>query len=129
MLIGITIPLALATNIVRIVGTGILARYLGTEVAEGFFSRLFRLGRVHGRLCPVHGDRRGVEPAPGPRAAAGAPAPVETAGQAHQNGQLETGGRNHRHCPGRVPGQSPDRERVGRCAARCAEADPWMISP
>ncbi|WP_419664119.1 VPLPA-CTERM-specific exosortase XrtD [Desulfosarcina variabilis] len=37
VLIGITIPLALATNIVRIVGTGILARYLGTEVAEGFF--------------------------------------------------------------------------------------------
>lgn len=37
ILVTITIPLAMFTNIIRIVGTGILAKYFGTGVAEGFF--------------------------------------------------------------------------------------------
>lgn len=37
VLVGVTVPLAVATNIVRIAGTGILAHYFGLEVAQGFF--------------------------------------------------------------------------------------------
>ena len=36
-LIGVTIPLAMLTNVLRIVGTGILAKYFGDSVAQGFF--------------------------------------------------------------------------------------------
>ena len=37
VLVAITVPLALGTNVVRIAGTGILANYFGSEVAQGFF--------------------------------------------------------------------------------------------
>ena len=37
VLITITVPLAMLTNILRIVGTGILAKYFGNSVAQGFF--------------------------------------------------------------------------------------------
>lgn len=37
VLVVSTIPLAMTTNILRIVGTGILAKYFGNGVAEGFF--------------------------------------------------------------------------------------------
>lgn len=37
ILIAVTVPLAMATNILRIVGTGILANYFGSGVAQGFF--------------------------------------------------------------------------------------------
>ena len=37
VLVAITIPLAMVTNVLRIVATGILAMYLGTGVAQGFF--------------------------------------------------------------------------------------------
>jgi exosortase D (VPLPA-CTERM-specific) len=37
VLVASTIPLAMATNILRIVGTGILARFFGIGVAQGFF--------------------------------------------------------------------------------------------
>lgn len=37
VLVSITVPLAVGTNVVRIAGTGILAHYFGAEVAQGFF--------------------------------------------------------------------------------------------
>lgn len=37
VLVVITIPLAVVTNVFRIAGTGILAHYFGVEVAHGFF--------------------------------------------------------------------------------------------
>ena len=37
VLVAITVPLAVATNVVRIAGTGILAHYFGVDVAQGFF--------------------------------------------------------------------------------------------
>jgi exosortase D (VPLPA-CTERM-specific) len=37
VLVVSTIPMAMATNILRIVGTGILAKFYGIRVAEGFF--------------------------------------------------------------------------------------------
>ena len=37
VLVAITVPLAVGTNIVRIAGTGILAHYFGEGVAQGFF--------------------------------------------------------------------------------------------
>jgi exosortase D (VPLPA-CTERM-specific) len=37
VLVAITVPLAVATNVFRIAGTGILAHYFGVEVAHGFF--------------------------------------------------------------------------------------------
>ncbi|MFO7716929.1 VPLPA-CTERM-specific exosortase XrtD [Desulfosarcina sp.] len=37
VLVAVTVPLAVGTNVVRIAGTGILAHYYGVEVAQGFF--------------------------------------------------------------------------------------------
>jgi exosortase len=37
LIIGLAIPIAIITNAMRVSGTGILARYYGTEVADGFF--------------------------------------------------------------------------------------------
>ena len=37
VLIGITIPLAMLTNVSRIMGTGILAKHFGAGIAKGFF--------------------------------------------------------------------------------------------
>ena len=37
LIIGLAIPIAIITNAMRVSGTGVLARYYGTEVADGFF--------------------------------------------------------------------------------------------
>ncbi|WP_372683009.1 VPLPA-CTERM-specific exosortase XrtD [Desulfosarcina sp.] len=37
VLVVVTVPLAVGTNVVRIAGTGILAHYFGVDVAQGFF--------------------------------------------------------------------------------------------
>jgi exosortase D (VPLPA-CTERM-specific) len=37
VLVCITVPLAVATNVLRIAGTGMLSHYFGAEVAQGFF--------------------------------------------------------------------------------------------
>ncbi len=37
LLVAVTIPLAMLTNILRIVGTGVLSQYFGPRVAQGFF--------------------------------------------------------------------------------------------
>ena len=40
LLVGLTIPIAIAANAFRVSGTGILAHYWGLEVAEGFYHTL-----------------------------------------------------------------------------------------
>ncbi len=69
-----TIPLALFINIVRIAGTGILANYLGAEVAQGFFHEfsgilLFAVGfftlageyaLIHFRWDGLHDNRKEI---------------------------------------------------------------------
>jgi exosortase D (VPLPA-CTERM-specific) len=79
VLVCITVPLAVATNVVRIAGTGILAHYYGVEVARGFFHDFsgwavfmvcfalflgvaFVLSKFPGR--PRSRDRRGPATAP-----------------------------------------------------------------
>lgn len=37
LIIALAIPIAIITNAMRVSGTGVLARYYGTEVADGFF--------------------------------------------------------------------------------------------
>lgn len=37
LIVGAAVPIAIITNAMRVSGTGILARYYGTEVADGFF--------------------------------------------------------------------------------------------
>ena len=44
ILVGSAIPIAILTNALRVSGTGVLAHYYGTEVADGFFHSL-SLGR------------------------------------------------------------------------------------
>jgi len=61
------IPIAILTNALRVSGTGVLARYYGTEIADGFFhsfsgwviyivaaSMLFAVGWVLDRFKPSH---------------------------------------------------------------------------
>jgi hypothetical protein len=37
MIISSAVPIAIVTNALRVSGTGVLAHYYGTEVADGFF--------------------------------------------------------------------------------------------
>jgi exosortase len=37
ILVGSVIPIAIVTNAFRVIGTGLLAHFFGTEVAQGFF--------------------------------------------------------------------------------------------
>jgi exosortase len=69
LIVGAAVPIAIITNAGRVSGTGILARYYGTEVADGFFHSfsgwvvyivafllLFAFGWLLDRFNP---DRRG----------------------------------------------------------------------
>jgi exosortase len=66
------VPIAIVTNAARVSGTGILARYYGTEVADGFFHEfsgwviyvvafllLFAFGWLLDRFNPARGGRGG----------------------------------------------------------------------
>jgi len=66
------VPIAIITNAARVSGTGILARYYGTEVADGFFHEfsgwviyvvafllLFAFGWLLDRFNPTRGGRGG----------------------------------------------------------------------
>jgi H+/Cl- antiporter ClcA len=66
------VPIAIITNAARVSGTGILARYYGTEVADGFFHEfsgwviyvvafllLFAFGWLLDRFNPSRGGRGG----------------------------------------------------------------------
>ncbi|HEX8148911.1 MAG TPA: exosortase [Pyrinomonadaceae bacterium] len=72
------VPIAIATNAARVSGTGVLARYYGTEVADGFFHEfsgwviyvvafllLFAFGWLLDRFNPTRrgGPRGGAAPA------------------------------------------------------------------
>jgi exosortase len=90
------VPIAIVTNAARVSGTGILARYYGTEVADGFFHEfsgwviyvaafllLFAFGWLLDRLNPTRRGRPGggAASAGGAKAEAveGAAAPTATA--------------------------------------------------
>ena len=66
------VPIAIVTNAARVSGTGVLARYYGTEVADGFFHEfsgwviyvvafllLFAFGWLLDRFNPTRGGGRG----------------------------------------------------------------------
>ena len=78
ILVAAAVPIAILTNAVRVSGTGILARYYGTRVADGFFhsfsgwviyisaaAMLFASGWVLDRMARFWNDSRskGVRPA------------------------------------------------------------------
>jgi exosortase/archaeosortase family protein len=37
LLVALTLPIAVATNMLRVIGTGLLAQHYGASAAEGFF--------------------------------------------------------------------------------------------
>jgi exosortase/archaeosortase family protein len=86
------VPIAIITNAGRVSGTGILARYYGTEVADGFFHEFsgwvvyvaaFLLLFGLGWLLDVIGNRRGRKRAKGAAAARASEASkAESAGEA-----------------------------------------------
>ncbi|HEX8558573.1 MAG TPA: exosortase [Pyrinomonadaceae bacterium] len=79
------VPIAIITNAARVSGTGILARYYGTEVADGFFHEfsgwviyvaafllLFAFGWLLDRFSPTRGGRgQGGAAKPGTEAGGG----------------------------------------------------------
>jgi exosortase len=80
ILVGSAIPIAILTNAFRVSGTGVLAHYYGTAVADGFFHSfsgwaiyivafilLFGIGMILDRFRPTHADdkqseRKSAEP-------------------------------------------------------------------
>jgi H+/Cl- antiporter ClcA len=71
------VPIAIITNAARVSGTGVLARYYGTEVADGFFHEfsgwviyvvafllLFAFGWLLDRFNPTRRGGRGDGAAP-----------------------------------------------------------------
>src|SRR5262245_16338728 len=72
-----SVPIAIVTNALRVSGTGVLARYYGTRVADGFFHSfsgwviyivafmlLFAVGWVLDRFCPASKTSTGKERTP-----------------------------------------------------------------
>jgi exosortase len=72
LIVAAAVPIAIVTNAARVSGTGVLARYYGTQVADGFFHEfsgwviyiaafllLFAFGWLLDRLNPSRGDRGG----------------------------------------------------------------------
>ncbi|HVF42283.1 MAG TPA: exosortase [Pyrinomonadaceae bacterium] len=72
LIVVAAVPIAIITNAARVSGTGVLARYYGTEVADGFFHEfsgwviyiaafllLFAFGWLLDRLNPARGGGRG----------------------------------------------------------------------
>jgi exosortase len=79
IIVASAIPIAILTNAFRVSGTGVLAHYYGTEVADGFFHSfsgwaiyivafilLFGIGMILDRFRPAHGEpseSKSLEPA------------------------------------------------------------------
>ena len=72
LIVVAAVPIAIITNAARVSGTGVLARYYGTEVADGFFHEfsgwviyiaafllLFAFGWLLDRFNPTRGDKSG----------------------------------------------------------------------
>ncbi len=72
LLVLAAVPIAIITNALRVSGTGVLSRYYGTEIADGFFHSfsgwvmyivafllLFALGWLIDRFNPLRGGRGG----------------------------------------------------------------------
>jgi exosortase/archaeosortase family protein len=87
IIVGSAVPIAIFTNALRVSGTGVLAHYYGTEVADGFFHSfsgwviyvvafllLFAGGWVLDRFNPVRRKRPVVEDSVASAAAQVAPA-------------------------------------------------------
>ena len=83
ILVGSAVPIAILTNAFRVSGTGVLAHYYGTAVADGFFHSfsgwaiyivafilLFGIGMILDRFKPAQdGDRPSERKSPGPETA------------------------------------------------------------
>ena len=83
IIISSAIPIAILTNAFRVSGTGVLAHYYGTAVADGFFHSfsgwavyiaafilLFGIGMILDRFRPAQaGDEKSERKAPGPEPA------------------------------------------------------------
>lgn len=44
LLVLLTVPIAILTNMIRVIGTGFLAQYYGSAAAEGFFHEFAGMG-------------------------------------------------------------------------------------
>jgi exosortase/archaeosortase family protein len=44
VLVLLTVPIAILTNMIRVIGTGFLAQYYGAAAAEGFFHEFAGMG-------------------------------------------------------------------------------------
>ncbi|HEY6806075.1 MAG TPA: exosortase [Pyrinomonadaceae bacterium] len=75
ILVGAAVPIAILTNALRVSGTGVLAHYYGTEVADGFFHSfsgwaiyvvaflmLFGVGWILDRFKPKSGSNPPAKP-------------------------------------------------------------------
>jgi len=75
ILVGSAVPIAILTNALRVSGTGVLAHYYGTEVADGFFHSfsgwaiyvvaflmLFGVGWILDRFKPKSGSKPTAKP-------------------------------------------------------------------
>ena len=83
ILVGSAVPIAILTNAFRVSGTGVLAHYYGTAVADGFFHSfsgwaiyivafilLFGIGMILDRFKPAQaGDRPSERKSPAPETA------------------------------------------------------------
>jgi exosortase len=84
IIVGSAVPIAILTNAFRVSGTGVLAHYYGTSIADGFFHSfsgwaiyivafilLFGIGIILDRFRPAEaaGDRSTERKSPGPDAA------------------------------------------------------------
>jgi hypothetical protein len=74
IIVGSAVPIAILTNAFRVSGTGVLAHYYGTAVADGFFHSfsgwaiyivafilLFGIGMILDRFRPVQAGEKQFE--------------------------------------------------------------------
>src|SRR5215207_8056594 len=77
IIVGSAVPIAILTNAFRVSGTGVLAHYYGTAIADGFFHSfsgwaiyivafilLFGIGMILDRFRPAHADDKPLERKP-----------------------------------------------------------------
>jgi len=79
IIVGSAVPIAILTNAFRVSGTGVLAHYYGTQVADGFFHTfsgwaiyivafilLFGIGMIIDRFKPAQADEKSERKTPEP---------------------------------------------------------------
>lgn len=79
IIVGSAVPIAILTNAFRVSGTGVLAHYYGTQVADGFFHSfsgwaiyivafilLFGIGMIIDRFKPAQADEQSERKTPEP---------------------------------------------------------------